>query len=139
MNQEIKKQWVDALINYSTIPNTERHKDIYHSSLKAPYGGQLSPDGILCALYLNAHNIPWENKDKMACLGTTHAIPKEVQEWAGLKTHDPILKSAPDKFLFVGYKNPTLNTVSAICKKRVGEIWANISYADVASLIQSDL
>lgn len=138
MNPEIKKQWVQALRDYSLNPGSERHRSIYHSSLKS-IAGKLAVDGILCQLYIDSHQLNWEGKNKLELFGTTHAIPKKVQEWAGLRTHDPILKSAPDKFLFRVYKKPTLNIVATTAQKQVGEAWAGLTYNDVADLIEADL
>jgi hypothetical protein len=138
MKPEIKKRWTDALRAYSLNPDGQRHKNMYCSSLRSPWG-QLAVDGVLCQLYATEHNMEWEGKDKLALHGTTHAIPEEVKKWAGMKTHDPHLPTVKDKFLFTNYDFPTLSIVAHTAQKKVGETWAKLSYADMDDLIESDL
>lgn len=141
MKEAIKNQWVEALIlrqdeiDKSPAPG----QSVWSTNLKS--GGLISPDGILCDLYLKEHGLEW---DGPACLGSTHAMPPKVKEWAGLDRHDPILPSYlknGGKPIY-GYKLMTLCLLSASgwmpSKSAVGG-YRSINYRDLASFIESDL
>lgn len=134
MNKEVKSKWIKALREY-TSPTA--FQDVYHSSLRA--GGYFAPDGILCDLYLKEKGLSW---DGPKCLGCTHAIPKEVKEWAGLDRVDPILPSY-DKLgsNLRRYSLMTLNLVGAMGEYMdlLSGKYQSIGYKEIADLIEKDL
>jgi hypothetical protein len=74
MNQEIKKQWVEALRsgNYNGARGCLRSDN-----------NSFCVEGILCKIHSKATQTPW-NYGKY--LGHKYGIPNEVVEWAGLQS-----------------------------------------------------
>lgn len=103
MNQEIKKQWTDALRNHGNRP-------VQIASLC--HGGNLSWDGYLVDLYLKANNKEWEKRScgVWAADGRTHTMPDGCLTWAGLDDYDPLLPS---------YNNGDPYAASPVCSRVV--------------------
>lgn len=74
-------------------------------SSKLCSGGSFSIDGLICDLFLKAHNLDWQScsdlepndpnysksNTKQLCLGHSHAMPYEVKQWAGMEKSNPVI------------------------------------------------
>jgi hypothetical protein len=81
MNEEIKKQWIEALTNGDYKQGQKR--------LRATHGPSnvcYCCLGVLCDLYSKATNTPWIYD---IILGHNAVLPLEVQAWSGLKAYGP--------------------------------------------------
>lgn len=122
MNQEVKQKWIAALKAHDeTNPGP-----VFYTHLKA--GKLISPDGILCDIYMKEHGIEWgiSGGVETLCLGRNCAMPAEVMKWAGLDRVDPILPSYTPP---LGYTISTLNLLAYRAK----------SYTQIAEAIEKDL
>lgn len=120
INPEVKQKWVQRLIEFD-----QKQKRRVRGVLKT--GNCFSVLGVLCDIYLEEHDLKWEEKevkldpyflrnDEMAsllkksyCLGSSEIVPKEVREWAGLKRSDPIFETVD----VGGYTRVTLAILEA--------------------------
>ena len=82
MDQNIKKQWVEALRSgiYEQGRYWLRHEDEFCCL------------GVLCDLHAQATNREWEvYNDVGIYLGCDEILPSEVVKWAGLDNDDPFI------------------------------------------------
>jgi len=79
MNQNIKKQWVEALRSgkYKQGRRWLRHTDLFCCL------------GVLCDLHAQATNHDWDNLENYLDCG--EVLPEEVVRWAGLDDDDPFV------------------------------------------------
>ena len=124
MNQEIKQKWIAALKAHDET--LVGNKTVFYTHLKA--GGLISPDGILCDIYLKENGLNWGKSGGVVslCLGRNCAMPTEVMKWAELDRVDPILPSCPPPR---GY---TISTLNLFCYRAK-------NYTEVAEAIERDL
>lgn len=93
MNQDIKQRWIDALRSGQYQQGTGCLRDAQD---------RFCCLGVLCDLYVKENAEPgseddWEQgsegDDYDYCLhDSAGVLPKAVQQWAGLKTHNPAVR-----------------------------------------------
>lgn len=89
MNSEVKTLWVDAL---RSNDYAQGHGFLRtENSLGEPMFCCL---GVLCDLYLKAHpkELGWQGRaSTFEFFDSRYTLPKQVREWSGLDSRDPIL------------------------------------------------
>lgn len=89
MNPQAKELFL-AEIKKRIPDNPEEKSPVLRGRLKM--GNNFSIDGLICEAYLKAHNLDWDAVNPNAILGSTHAIPQPVRDWAGLDRIDPYIE-----------------------------------------------
>jgi len=92
MNSKIKEAWVNALRSGKYEQGTEKLRSVSGYCCL----------GVLCDLYAQEHDVEWEFRgnaetnlqpqDYWYFDDQSEFLPKVVMNWAGLKTHNPVLR-----------------------------------------------
>lgn len=82
MDQNIKKQWVEAL----------RSGKYKQGRCWLKYGDEFCCLGVLCDLHAQTTNREWEGCGSIGnYLDHAESLPEEVVQWAGLNSKDPFI------------------------------------------------
>ena len=121
MNKEIKEKWVAALRS----GEYEQGKGMLKTE-----DGKYCCLGVLCDLYSKEKesNEKFElSEDVYSFIGTSGVLPREVREWAGIDTPNPIVAS--------GDRYESLATFNDGIKGSID----SISFKEIADLIEAQL